>query len=292
MSAIPSLTGDYSAGSVTNNHCPRSRAVSRYFTWKGAFDRAVAAILLVPGLPLIGLLVLLIKATSRGPGIYSQQRAGKDNRLFTMYKLRSMRLDAEASSGPVWSPPGCDPRVTPLGYWLRKLHLDELPQLLNVLKGEMSLIGPRPERPEFVPMLSGAIPGYRDRLRVLPGVTGLAQINLPPDTDLDDVRRKLVLDNEYIATAGPLLDGRILVCTLLRLCGIKGKWAMRAMWLQREVVLPAAPPKAAVAVPLVAPAAAPEPETQTSDWMGAAAAAADSSLSSCTTESIATSAAS
>jgi polysaccharide deacetylase family protein (PEP-CTERM system associated) len=211
-----------------------------YAATKNVLDRCLAVLLLIPGLPLIGLLVLLIKATSRGPGIYSQQRVGLDGVVYTMYKLRSMRSDAEAGSGPVWSTPGHDPRVTPLGYWLRKLHLDELPQLFNVLRGEMALIGPRPERPSFVADLSRQIPGYRDRLKVRPGITGLAQINLPPDTDIDDVRRKLVLDKEYIETASPLLDARILACTFLRLCGLKGRMAMRAMWLEREVILPPA----------------------------------------------------
>src|SRR5437868_12064000 len=105
-----------------------------------------------------------------------------------MYKLRSMRIDAEAGTGPVWSCHGSDPRVTGIGYWLRKLHLDELPQLFSVLRGDMSLIGPRPERPEFVRVLGDSVAGYMDRLKMVPGITGLAQINLPPDTDLNSVR--------------------------------------------------------------------------------------------------------
>lgn len=216
-----------------------------YWTMKRLLDRCLAAVLLIPGLPLIGVLVLLIKATSRGPGIYSQQRVGLNGVVYTMYKLRSMRSDAEAGTGPVWSQPGFDPRVTPLGYWLRRLHLDELPQLFNVLRGEMALIGPRPERPSFVKDLAEQVPGYLDRLQIAPGITGLAQINLPPDTDIDDVRRKLVLDKEYIQTANPLLDARILVCTFLRLCGIKGGLAMKVMRLEREVVLPPNPPRVA-----------------------------------------------
>src|SRR5829696_5533863 len=109
----------------------------------------------------------------------------------------------------------------------------------------MALIGPRPERPSFVEELSEKIPGYRDRLRVRPGITGLAQINLPPDTDIDDVRRKLVLDKEYVETANPFLDARILACTFLRLCGIKGRLAMKVMCLQRDVLLPPSPPRLA-----------------------------------------------
>ena len=124
--------------------------VAPYFAWKGILDRLVAAILLIPGLPMMAALVLLVRLTSRGPGVYSQKRVGKDGTVYTMYKLRSMRVDAESRTGPVWSPTGSDSRVTRVGYWLRKLHLDELPQLFNVLRGEMSLMGPRPERPEFV----------------------------------------------------------------------------------------------------------------------------------------------
>jgi lipopolysaccharide/colanic/teichoic acid biosynthesis glycosyltransferase len=216
----------------------RTPIMPGYFRVKSWLDRLVALGLLVPGLPMMGILIVLIRLSSKGPGVYSQERVGKDGKVFTMFKLRSMRSDAEASTGPVWSAAGSDSRVTRLGYWLRKLHLDELPQLFNVLRGEMSLIGPRPERPEFVMVLADSISGYRDRLRVAPGITGLAQINLPPDTDLNSVRRKLVLDLEYIQTANFLLDLRMFLCTLFRLIGIKGDTAMRVMWLTRAVHLP------------------------------------------------------
>jgi lipopolysaccharide/colanic/teichoic acid biosynthesis glycosyltransferase len=220
---------------ATNGSAAATVRVSSYYPVKRLLDRVAAAMLLVPGLPLIAALVVLIRLTSRGPGIYAQCRVGRNGRTFTMYKLRSMRSDAEMKSGPVWSVPGHDPRVTPLGYWLRKLHLDELPQLFNVLRGDMSLIGPRPERPEFVEVLSDKISDYSKRLLVEPGITGLAQINLPPDTDLNSVRRKIVLDLEYIRTAGPLLDFRMLLCTLLRLVGLKGEIAMHVMLLRRHV---------------------------------------------------------
>jgi lipopolysaccharide/colanic/teichoic acid biosynthesis glycosyltransferase len=209
--------------------------VSTYFGWKGMVDRLGAGLLLVPGLPMIAVLVALIRLTSRGPGIYSQKRVGKDGVVYTMYKLRSMRIDAEAGTGPVWCATEKDTRITPLGYWLRKLHLDELPQLINVLRGEMSLIGPRPERPEFVRVLGETIPDYLDRLLVRPGITGLAQINLPPDTDLNSVRRKLVLDREYIANASLLLDLRMFFSTFFRMVGLKGEAAMRLMCLRRDV---------------------------------------------------------
>jgi hypothetical protein len=155
-----------------------------------------------------------------------------------MYKLRSMRCDAEAGTGPVWAGAAADPRVTPLGYWLRVLHLDELPQLYNVARGEMSLVGPRPERPEFVSVLARKIPGYVDRLEVLPGITGLAQINLPADTDLHSVRCKLVLDQQYIRSAGVVMDVRIILCTLLRLFGLRGGRAVSLLGLTRVVDIP------------------------------------------------------
>jgi lipopolysaccharide/colanic/teichoic acid biosynthesis glycosyltransferase len=212
-------------------------AVPPYFLWKGIVDRALAALLLLPGLPIIGLLAALVRITSPGPGIFRQVRVGKDGRIFTMYKIRTMRDNAEAKTGPAWTQQA-DPRVTRLGRVLRKLHLDEFPQLFNVLKGEMSLIGPRPERPEFVHVLAEQIPDYLNRLAVLPGITGLAQINLPPDTDLDSVRRKLVLDLDYIAKAGLLLDLRMLLCTMLRLMGIPGAHVTWLFRLQRVVDLP------------------------------------------------------
>jgi hypothetical protein len=156
-----------------------------------------------------------------------------------MYKLRTMRCDAESRTGPVWaSAAGRDPRVTALGQWLRTLHLDELPQLYNLVRGEMSLIGPRPERPEFVTVLAERIPGYLDRLQVLPGITGLAQVNLPPDSDLDSVRAKLQLDMQYIRTSDVWLDLRIALCTLLRLVGLRGGRAVSLLGLKRCVVLP------------------------------------------------------
>ena len=189
--------------------------------------------LLIPGLPIIGLLVLLVRLTSRGPGIYGQVRTGQHGRNFMMYKIRTMEQDAEAASGPVWTQ-ARDPRITFVGRVLRNLHLDELPQLLNVLKGEMSLVGPRPERPEFVPVLAEAIPGYRSRLAVPPGVTGLAQLNLPPDSDLTSVCRKLVLDREYIAQAGLWLDLRVLLCTFLRMFKVSEALGAPYVWRRPE----------------------------------------------------------
>src|SRR5439155_12868491 len=117
--------------------------------------------------------MLLVKLTSRGPALYTQTRLGRNGRPFTIYKLRTMQHRCESLTGARWSTPG-DPRITPVGRFLRKTHLDELPQLWNVLRGDMALVGPRPERPEFVPQLEQAVPHYRDRLLVRPGVSGLA----------------------------------------------------------------------------------------------------------------------
>jgi lipopolysaccharide/colanic/teichoic acid biosynthesis glycosyltransferase len=208
-----------------------------YFRVKRLCDCLAAAVLLVLALPVVAALIVLIRITSQGPGIYAQSRVGRGGTVFTMYKLRSMRSDAEAVSGPVWSNATQDTRVTPLGYWLRALHLDELPQLFNVLQGHMALVGPRPERPEFVKVLIQKLPKYAERLHVAPGITGLAQINLPPDTDLNSVRRKLLLDCEYITSANVLLDLRILAATGLRLFGLRGGRATRWLGVQRVVEL-------------------------------------------------------
>jgi lipopolysaccharide/colanic/teichoic acid biosynthesis glycosyltransferase len=198
---------------------------SSYFPTKELVERIAAAILLLPGIPLIGLLVLIVRLHSRGPGIYRQMRLGKSGRVFEMYKIRTMRHDAERKTGPVWAKHH-DARITSLGRFLRKVHLDELPQLINVMKNEMSLIGPRPERPEIAAALVRSIPKYVDRLAVHPGITGLAQINLPPDLTVEDVRRKLVLDMKYIREASLWLDVRIFMSTFVRLLGLPGTWAM------------------------------------------------------------------
>jgi len=211
----------------------------RYFLIKPWIDRGLALLLLLPGLPIMLVLIVAIRLTSRGPAIFRQRRVGLHGRDFTMFKLRSMVTDAEARTGPVWSV-GKDPRVTWLGGLLRKLHLDELPQLFNVVRGEMALTGPRPERPEIAVHLATRIPGYGRRLAVLPGITGLAQINLPPDSQLADVQRKLVVDLEYIQDASLLLDLRMTLCSLLRLLGLSGDLAISVMGLRRTPEIPTA----------------------------------------------------
>jgi lipopolysaccharide/colanic/teichoic acid biosynthesis glycosyltransferase len=189
--------------------------------WPGsaAVHTALAALIGLLAIPAVLAVAVLVKLTSRGPVIYSQTRLGRGGRPFRIYKFRTMWHDCERQSGPQWSRPG-DPRVTPLGRLLRATHLDELPQLWNVLKGDMSLVGPRPERPEIIPVLEQAIPEYRERLRVRPGVTGLAQVRLPPDTDLASVRRKLVYDLYYVAHGGLLMDFRLIACTALGVLGV------------------------------------------------------------------------
>ena len=198
-----------------------------YPTVKAATDRFLALVLLIPALPVILLSALLVKLTSRGPAFYTQTRLGYQGRPFTIYKLRTMIHKAESLTGPRWSLPG-DPRITRIGMVLRALHLDELPQLLNVLRGDMSLIGPRPERPEFLPELEAALPNYRQRLAVRPGVTGLAQVQLPPDSDVGSVRRKLAFDLFYVKQLSLWLDVRLLLCTAFYALGVPyqtlGRW--------------------------------------------------------------------
>jgi lipopolysaccharide/colanic/teichoic acid biosynthesis glycosyltransferase len=191
----------------------------RYAASKAAVDFILAALLLLPALPLIALATALVKLTSRGPAFYCQTRLGRGGRPFRIYKVRTMAHDCERLTGPRWATPG-DPRVTPVGRLLRVTHLDELPQLFNVLRGEMSLVGPRPERPEFVAQLERAIPHYRERMAVRPGVTGLAQVQLPPDTDLAGVGQKLACDLYYVRRLSLWLDLRILLSTAAGVLGI------------------------------------------------------------------------
>jgi lipopolysaccharide/colanic/teichoic acid biosynthesis glycosyltransferase len=186
-------------------------------------DFICAAILLVVTAPLLLVAAVLVKLTSPGPVFYSQTRVGKDGRPFVLYKIRSMIHNCEKASGAQWSTPG-DPRVSPIGRFLRRTHLDELPQLWNVLRGEMSLVGPRPERPEFIPVLEQAITHYRSRLLTRPGITGLAQIQLPPDTDLASVRKKIACDIYYVQRLTLWLDVRILLVTALNMLGLPGRF--------------------------------------------------------------------
>lgn len=181
-------------------------------------DRLGAGVLLVVLSPVLAASAVLIKLTSRGPVLYRQERVGLNGRLFTLLKLRTMHEGAEEESGPVWAVGDYDdPRVTPVGRLLRRVHIDEVPQLINVLNGEMSLIGPRPERPHFVSQLREEIPEYEKRLEVKPGITGLAQIRAGYDRTLRDVRRKVKLDVLYMRKMCWWVDFSILSRTLMQL---------------------------------------------------------------------------
>jgi sugar transferase (PEP-CTERM system associated) len=173
----------------------------------------LAAIGIVAATPIVLLTALAVRLTSAGPVLYRQVRVGMNGTLFTLYKFRSMRADAEAETGAVWASKD-DPRVTPLGRIIRKLRIDEIPQLFNVLKGEMSMVGPRPERPEMVKSLSEKIPYYGHRHCVRPGITGWAQVNYKYGDTLEDVIRKLEYDLYYIKNMSLSLDSYIIFLTV------------------------------------------------------------------------------
>ncbi len=178
---------------------------------KRATDIVVAALGLVIGVPIMLLAGLFIKLSSPGPVVYRQTRVGLGGKPYVLYKLRSMRTDAEAH-GAVWSGKA-DARVTRVGYYLRKWRIDEIPQLFNILKGEMSLVGPRPERPEFTEKLAAFIPFYDERHLVQPGLTGWAQVRYPYAASFEAAARKLQFDLYYIKNMSFLLDISILLRT-------------------------------------------------------------------------------
>jgi len=194
-----------------------------YLAFKVILDASLAAVLLALTAPVIALAALATKLSSKGPIIYSQVRMGRFGRPFRIHKIRTMAHDCEKQSGVQWSKPG-DPRVTRVGKFQRRTHIDELPQLWNVIRGDMSLVGPRPEPPEFLPELEKAIPHYRERLLVRPGIAGLAQAQLPPDVDIRCVRRKVAYDIYYVHRLNLWLDLRLILCTGLAFLGIP--WSM------------------------------------------------------------------
>lgn len=180
---------------------------------KRLLDIIASVVVLLAGLPLWLLVALLIKLDSRGPVLYQQDRVGLNGKLFRIVKFRSMIEDAEKLSGPKWAEEQ-DPRITRVGRWIRKLRIDEVPQFWNVLKGEMSLVGPRPERPFFVEKLKKEIPLYSRRLRVRPGITGWAQIKGRYDRSIDDVKQKLQYDIFYLENMSLRMDMKILLNTI------------------------------------------------------------------------------
>lgn len=208
--------------------------------WRRPLNVLAAVVLIVLTAPLMLVIALLVRLTSRGPAIYKQQRVGLDRRVdrlggslnprrdldlggrpFAMYKFRTMYHREEGEEEQVWAKEN-DPRVTPLGRILRAFRLDELPQLFNVLMGDMNIVGPRPEQPEIFQDIRRRLGYYQRRQRVLPGITGLAQVSLPYDSDLEDVRRKVDLDLQYLRKRSPSEDVRIMVKTMPVMMGRKG----------------------------------------------------------------------
>ncbi|WP_396224956.1 sugar transferase [Gemmatimonas sp.] len=195
------------------------------------FNVAVALLMITASLPVMVITALLIRLSSRGPVFYTQVRVGLDRRWnrtralnerrredlggapFTIYKFRSMRVDAEVNGQAVWAKQN-DDRVTAIGGIIRKSRIDELPQLFNVLRGDMNIVGPRPERPSIFVRLREQITDYPVRQRVKPGITGLAQVSNPYDTDLDDVRRKVAFDIQYMQRQSVAEDIRIMLRTI------------------------------------------------------------------------------
>ena len=182
---------------------------------KRLFDLALGSVMLAVGAPimLLAAAASLIESRGRDPILYHQVRVGQNGKLFRLHKFRSMRVDAEADGVARWASKN-DARITAVGAFFRKTRLDELPQVFNVLKGQMSLVGPRPERPEFVERLGAGIPYYSERQRVKPGVTGWAQLLYPYGSDEDDAKRKLEFDLYYVKHAGIVLDLIILLQTV------------------------------------------------------------------------------
>lgn len=181
--------------------------------FKRLFDIAASLILLILAFPLILIAAIAVKLDSKGPAFYRQRRVGLYNQGFDIIKLRSMRSDAEVAGTAVWAEKN-DPRVTRIGRIIRKIRVDELPQCWSVLKGEMSFVGPRPERPQFVEDLEGQLPYYAERHMVKPGITGWAQINYPYGASIEDSRQKLEYDLYYAKNYSPFLDLLILLQTI------------------------------------------------------------------------------
>ncbi len=182
--------------------------------FKRIFDNTIAGAGVVMAAPVVFFTAIIIKVVSPGPVFYKQERVGRDGKTFYIYKLRTMRVDAEKNTGPTWAKED-DPRLIRFGKIIRKMHIDELPQLYNVLKGDMSIVGPRPERPVFVEKLSKEVVDYQKRIKVRPGITGLAQVWHKYDETIADVRKKVKYDLLYIREMCLMVDLRILLRTVI-----------------------------------------------------------------------------
>jgi len=195
--------------------------VKRYFIFKRLFDIFLASIGLILSLPLWLIIAIAIKLEDGGPIFYSQERVGKDGKIFRILKFRSMIPDAEKDTGAIWASEN-DPRVTKVGRILRATAMDELPQLLNILKGDMSFVGPRPERPELVEEFTKKFPDFKKRFAVKPGLTGIAQIYGQYDTP---PQHKLKYDLLYIKKQSFLLDLKLILLSFY--ITLRGKWQHR-----------------------------------------------------------------
>jgi exopolysaccharide biosynthesis polyprenyl glycosylphosphotransferase len=187
-------------------------------TWRGSFlkrvfDLIIGTTLLIVTLPVSAIAAMAIKLDSPGPILYQQKRVGANGRVFSILKFRSMRQDAEKDGVAVWAKTA-DPRITAVGQFLRRTRIDEIPQVFNVLSGEMSFVGPRPERPEFVTTLNKKIPFYNIRHQMKPGITGWAQIGYPYGASDEDAKAKLALDLYYVKNWNLFLDLVILLQTV------------------------------------------------------------------------------
>lgn len=220
---------------------PASTPPIREHAGRRLLNVAVAGLGVLLAAPIMLVVAALVKLTSRGPVIYTQTRVGLDQRRagpgsenhrrtkdiggrpFRIYKFRTMKVDAESGTGAVWATPS-DPRLTPVGGFLRQYRLDEIPQLFNVLKGDMNIVGPRPERPQLFDSLRGNIEHYQLRQRGKPGITGLAQISQQYDGCLDDVRRKVQYDLEYLRRRTLAQDIKIMLKTVPVVLFRKGGW--------------------------------------------------------------------
>ena len=180
---------------------------------KRLFDVVISLLILIVTLPVCIVIAVAIKLDSKGPLFFKQERCGLNGKAFTIVKFRSMVRNAEKLSGPVWSQKN-DPRITRVGKFIRRVRIDEIPQMYNVLKGEMSIVGPRPERPFFVEKLADEILYYKRRLKVRPGITGWAQVKHKYDESLEDVKIKLRYDLFYIENMSLRMDFKIIIRTI------------------------------------------------------------------------------